>query len=223
MEELMQRLKLIQNRTFDWLVLCATGLLVYGMGVILILDPVQRAQTLRYTPVALLISTAILLFFHPAPIGKKTVFYWATIAVAGYLLEVAGIQTGLVFGRYVYEGSLGLEVWETPLLIGVNWLFLTCACGSVSTYFNIRPGLQVLLATVFMVVYDRVLEVAAPVMNMWTWEGGQVPLRNYISWFIAALCFQWLWKKEQPGTANRMALPLLVFQLLMFILVTTLI
>lgn len=217
----MQRLGLIQNRIFGWLILCSTGLLVYGMGVVLILDPQQRTESLGYTPVALLISTTILLFFHPVPIGKKTVLRWVSIAVSGYLLEVIGIQTGFVFGRYVYAGSLGFELWNTPLLIGVNWLFLTCACASVSAYFKVRPCLRALLATIFMVVYDVALEVAAPVMNMWYWEEGRVPLQNYISWFVAALCFQWLWRKEQPETPNRMALPLLVFQLLMFIIVST--
>lgn len=217
----MQRLRLIQNRIFGWLILWLTGLLVYGIGVILILDPERRAESLRYTPVALLISTALLLFFHPASIRKKTVLYWAIITVAGYLLEVTGIQTGLLFGHYVYADSLGFQLWDTPLLIGINWLFLTCACASVSTYFKIRPYLQVLLATIFMVAYDGILEITAPIMNMWHWEGDQVPLRNYISWFVVALCFQWLWKKEQPETPNRMALPLLIFQLLMFILVRT--
>lgn len=215
----MERLRFIQNRIFGWLVLCIIAFLVYGMGVVLMLDPEQRAESLRYTPVALLISTAVLLLFHPARIGKKTLLYWMVIAVSGYLLEVVGIQTGLLFGRYVYAESLGFQLWGTPPLIGVNWLFLTCACASVSVYFRVRPFFQVLLATVFMVVYDGILEVAAPVMNMWHWEGEQVPLRNYISWFVVALCFQWLWKREQPERPNRMALPLLVFQLLMFIVV----
>lgn len=217
----MQRLRFIQNRIFGWLILCMAGLLVYGMGIVLILDPEQRAESLRYTPVALLISTAVLLFFHPASIGKKTLLYWVIIAVSGYLLEVTGVQTGLLFGHYVYADSLGFQLWGTPPLIGVNWLFLTCACASVSVYFQVRPFFQVLLATIFMIVYDGILEIAAPVMNMWHWEGHQVPLRNYISWFVVALCFQWLWKKEQPEKPNRMALPLLIFQLLMFILVCT--
>lgn len=216
----MQRLRLIRNRTFGRIVLCITGFLVYGMGIVWILDPQRQEEALRYTPVALLASTAILLFFHPAAIRPKTVIRWTTIAVAGFLLEVTGVQTGLIFGHYVYGSSLGLKLWDTPLLIGVNWLFLTCACASVSGYFKAAPYLQIVLATGFMVVYDGILEIAAPLMKMWSWEDHQVPPQNYISWFVTALFFQWLWKKEEPERPNRTALPLLAFQLLMFIIIS---
>jgi len=42
-----------------------------------------------------------------------------------------------------------------------------------------------------MVVYDLVLELeqCAPGLGMWYWSGDNVPVKNYLTWFILALLF----------------------------------
>jgi putative membrane protein len=42
------------------------------------------------------------------------------IAVAGFFIEAIGVNTGLIFGNYVYKTTLGWKFLETPLIIGVN-------------------------------------------------------------------------------------------------------
>jgi putative membrane protein len=49
------------------------------------------------------------------------------IAVAGFFIEAIGVNTGLIFGNYVYKTTLGWKFLETPLIIGVNWILLTCS------------------------------------------------------------------------------------------------
>ena len=40
-----------------------------------------------------------------------------------------------------------------------------------------------------MVLYDVIMEQVAPVMDMWKFDDGVPPLRNYISWFLLAVIF----------------------------------
>jgi putative membrane protein len=41
-----------------------------------------------------------------------------------------------------------------------------------------------------MVAFDFLMEPVATTTGMWSWEGGHIPLKNYLDWFlISALLF----------------------------------
>ncbi len=211
--------ELAWKRTFRWAILAAVAFFVYFMGAVLIIRPDTRTAALEATPLALSISTVVLFAFARFRFGIRSVTVCAVIVLAGYLVEVAGVNTGVLFGNYAYGDALGIKVWHTPLLIGVNWLFVTFACAGAAALFRTGNSVRAVTASVLMVAYDLVLEQAAPGMDMWRWGGEAVPFRNYASWFLLALGFQfWVHRSGLP-LRNAAAVPLLLFQVGLFVAV----
>ena len=127
------------------------------------------------------------------------------------------MNTGLIFGRYVYGNSLGIKLFGTPLLIGINWLFLVYTTSSVLEGFKMPVLAKIGLAAALMLIYDIVLEQIAPMLDMWHWENGLIPLQNYVAWFVLALLFQSLLKILNVKVQNKFAFFIIICQFLFFL------
>lgn len=215
----MTRISFISKRSVQIVTLALVAFFIYVMGSIWLLDPHTRQAALRVIPVALLASTVILLFFSEAPYTPRKILVFVAIVLLGYLLEVIGVKTGLIFGQYTYGCGLGYKLFDTPLIIGINWLFVTYASACTATLLTRANGLQWVYTVLIMLLYDVFLEMAAPKMDLWHWEGEVIPLQNYVVWGIAALFFLWLIRKNRLITVNVLALPFLLMQTFMFIVV----
>lgn len=215
----MTRIEFIGKRSVQIVTLACVAFFIYIMGCIWLLDPHTHQAAIRFTPAALLASTFILLTFSEAPFTTRKILVFVAIVVLGYLLEVAGVKTGLIFGQYAYGTGLGYKLYDTPLLIGINWLFVTYAAACVACLLTRSKPLQWIYAVLIMLLYDVFLEMAAPKMDMWHWEGEVIPLQNYVVWGITALFFIWLIRKNRIVTVNVLALPFLLMQIFMFIVI----
>lgn len=191
-------------------------LIFYVVGVIGFLLPWTKNLFVTITPLALLLGTYLLAIYH-TPYTKNALFSFAFIFLAGFFLEVVGVNTGKIFGSYAYGSGLGFKLWNTPLLIGVNWLFLTYTSISVVTLFLKKEVLIVLSASSLMLVYDLFLEQVAPKMDMWSFKDLNVPLDNYLAWFIFASLFVTLLRVVKVNTKNPVAPILFLVQLVFFI------
>ena len=78
---------------------------------------------LNLTPLNLLVATTIILLFHQQW-NSSTILFITICYLTGFLFEVAGVNTGNIFGDYSYGPVLGWQIWNTPLIIGANWLLL---------------------------------------------------------------------------------------------------
>jgi putative membrane protein len=172
---------------------------------------------LKLIPLALMLSFIGLALFHASKPDLKTFVAFAGIYFAGFLIEALGVNTGKIFGEYVYGKSLGFKISETPVIIGINWLFLVYASSSVLEKFRIWIVLKVLIAAGIMLVYDLVLEQVAPHLDMWYWKNDLVPLQNYIAWFVISLVFHSIIKGFKINTQNKMAGIILACQFLFFV------
>lgn len=214
---LMSRLTFIARKP----VLIATwGLLaffVYVMGTVMIIQPATRPEALQMTPVALLLSITVLLFFAQTPYTWRMAAVFGIIAAGGFLAELTGVQTGWIFGKYQYTANFGVRWWGVPPLIGLNWLFLSYMWASVMHNTAGASAGRMIYAALGMLAYDLLLEQAAPLMQLWYWQGGQIPFSNYAGWLGLAFLFQWLIRKSRIVTRNHMALPLLLLQVLMYV------
>ena len=213
----MERLTLIDRKPLQLVVCLLLAFFVYGMGTYLILNPQTRPEALRMTPLALLLTVSVLFFFAGSRYTRTMVGSFALIALIGFLVELIGVQTGWVFGRDQYTSHFGVRWWGTPPLIGINWLFLTYAWAAVARNSGNAPKYRMLLAAAGMLAYDLLLEQAAPLMQLWHWEGRHIPLSNYLAWFGLALFFQWILHFNRIDTRNSLALPLLLLQIAMYV------
>jgi len=197
---------------------------VYGVGLTGMLLPFSRELFKMITPLNLLFA-ALFLFWGRRP-ARQVIITGLIIAVASFFTEAIGTNTGKIFGVYFYGRTLGPALLNTPVIIGLNW-FLLIYCtnvisrllwerlskGSAGSNKGLPESLFVILTgSLLMVVYDLFLEPAAMRLDMWSWECGVIPFRNYAGWFFFSALFHTvtrLWGEEEP---NRRAVPLFAVQ-----------
>jgi len=188
----------------------------YLIGFIGIAVPFSHLIFIQLVPVALLLSLIALLIFHQDPFDTRTIILFSTICLSGYAIEVIGINTHLVFGYYQYGNALGIKIFNTPLLIGLNWLMLTYAGSAIAELINKPVWLKIIVASLVVLLYDIVLERTAPALDMWYWKSNTVPLQNYVAWFIIAVLFHSLIKLARVRTHNTLAFPVIFMQIVFF-------
>ena len=142
--------------------------------------------------------------------------------MVGWLVEVIGVNTGLLFGGgYQYGSVFGVQVLRTPLLIGINWSMLSIA---IWTGLNANfPGgsrwLCIIVGASLMVGLDFIIEPVAIALDFWTWSG-HIPSRNYIDWFVISALMFYLASRLMPHAKNNIGTVLFILQLLFFVLLS---
>jgi uncharacterized membrane protein len=138
----------------------------------------------------------------------------------GYVIELLGVKTGFIFGNYEYGKTLGLKLFDIPLVIGVNWLALAYLSGVCTE--NIGKNWHFLLKSLFsasiMLGLDFLIEPVAIKYDFWRWQGGNVPMRNYVGWLVCGFLLHLIWNKMPFLKQNRYAFYLLVIQFLFFLI-----
>lgn len=160
----------------------------YAVGALLWLLPPTRGLFAALTAPSLAAVTVAALLFHRG--WKRTTVGWfAFIALSAYGMEWAGVHDARLFGAYAYGPGLAPLVGGVPLVIGLNWLWLTYASHDCAARIVRTPLLRIVVGSLLMVGYDAVLEWAAPPMRMWHFAGGYAPLRNFAVWLGASLVY----------------------------------
>ena len=189
---------------------------LYTVGVIGILLPLHE-QFVRLTPLNLLVSLGLVLFFHPH--WKRSTWLLLLLCFGfGFGMELLGVQTGLVFGDYSYGQTLGWKIWETPLMIGFNWVMLVYCSGVTVNHFLVKhsPWLKTTLAATLMVLLDILIEPIAIRYDFWSWAGNEIPLQNYLAWFGIAFVLLRIFFYIEERTNNKVAIALFILQFLFF-------
>lgn len=167
--------------------------ILYAVGCVGYLSS-YAYQFSRLTCLNLLISICIIFYFQPL---KDAKFYFIAFSIyfISFCTEIIGVNTGLFFGNYAYGEILGIQFLKTPLVIGINWLLLTyCTAAFCSQIFystkfkNYIP----LVAALLMVSLDVLIEPVAQKYDLWHWEQGYAPLKNYAHWFVLSFVLQYL-------------------------------
>ncbi|MEZ4687657.1 MAG: carotenoid biosynthesis protein [Bacteroidia bacterium] len=160
-------------------------LILHGVGVLGFSMEGWKPIFETLTPLNLLITNLLLGFFHKA--WTRRFATWAVLCfLAGFLVEVAGEQTGLIIGEYAYSEVLGPRLLGTPLLIGLNWLMLVYVSGVLCEKISGKPLLVAALGASLMTAMDLIMEPVAIKLNFWTWFGQHPPVQNFIAWWLIA-------------------------------------
>lgn len=190
---------------------------IYTVGVCGLSTPSLRGLFIFLTPVNIMMASAILLIYHQ-PFTPKFIIHSFIIAIAGFLVEWAGITTGVIFGEYAYDEGLGIKFLDVPLIIGLNWFFMVYTTCMIADFFRISLCAKSILAAFLMVIYDVALEQSADALNMWTWAGNTIPLQNYVAWFFIGLPMTTSFFYLNLNVKNKIALRLYLIQLLFFVI-----
>ena len=184
-------------------------------GAIGLAIPASRALFQTLTPFNLLTTAAVIFHFEEKKTAPYIIFLLTTLLM-GYAIEVAGVQTGIIFGEYDYGKTLGFKFFDVPLAIGLNWGILVYATGllsdKVKTHKVIKAGLSALL----MVIFDVIIEPVAIALDFWNWVESDIPLQNYIAWFLVSFALHLIYQYLDFSKNNPLAIKLLYIQLLFF-------
>ena len=136
----------------------------------------------------------------------------------GFFIEVLGVNTGFVFGEYSYGKTLGLKLFNTPLVMGINWLNLSLASFGIISFFTEKKFLLILLSSLLMVSLDYIIEPIAINLDFWSWQNVSVPMHNYFGWFFGAIVVQILVVFSEQKINFKIAVGVLGSQLTFFLI-----
>lgn len=168
------------------------------------------------TPLNLLLTITLLLAFH-RPWNKAFLLFTGLVLLTGFVVEVIGIHTGLLFGHYRYGQALGPKLWDVPLLIAGNWLLLVYMTGATVQTLAAPWWAKALVAAALMVLLDLLIEPVAAVLDLWTWQGYRIPASNYWGWLGVGLLLQLYFQRARIAPANPLAPVVYALQALFFI------
>lgn len=160
----------------------------------------------RLVPLHLLFCLGVWLVNQPQ--WHMPLALWITsCGIIGFVAEVVGVETSLIFGTYNYGPTLGPALWNVPLMMAVNWSLLTAIVADVSAEWREARGWgpvrAALAGALALVALDLFLEPFAVRYDLWAWEGERVPLRNYAGWGVISFVLLWVyhvrnWRPRNP-------------------------
>ena len=204
-------------------------ILMYLAGTIGLIIPYTQPYFKLLSPLNLWVSLILLLLFHQ-DFNRKFIIISGIIFLAGFLVEVLGVHTGLIFGKYWYGQTLGTQFFNVPVVIGANWLLLIyCSCivtQNITVHLKKSfPNKSILTSTFFkaflaaglMVSLDLLIEPVAIQLDFWHWQNEQIPLQNFQAWFFIAFALAYIFSKGNFLKTNLLAPLLFLLQFLFFI------
>jgi putative membrane protein len=191
-------------------------ILLFHVSGLIGLHTSHRDWFLALTPLNLLVSF-LAMFRHENYRNIQIIISFLLIFLLGFFLEVAGVNTGIIFGAYSYGPVLGFKLFNTPLLIGLNWFIMVFCIGVVLEKTKLNVLLKSLLGAAIMTISDYIIEPVAIAYNFWTWEGKEVPLQNYIAWYLFSFLFLLIFYRFKIDKMNKVAPWLLAIQIIFFL------
>ncbi len=179
----------------------------------------NSSQFILLTPLNLLISIIIVFSYHAAW-SIQFILYLIFCFLVGFSVEVIGTNTGQLFGAYQYGEALGWKLWNTPLVMGINWVMLIYCSGTVinSLLPNTPFFIKAAASASVMVLLDFFIEPVAIYCDFWKWESVNVPIQNYLMWWLISFLLLLLFHSLAPKLENKVARTLLVLQFAFFII-----
>jgi len=168
-----------------------------------------------FTSITLLFTCLIFLIHQPLHKGEYLMSFLSLICI-GYVSEVIGVKTGLVFGKYHYGDGLGYKLFSVPIVVSLNWAFLINAGKLLSTHFTENRLLSALLSSGIITAIDLLIEPVAGSLDFWYFENGKAALHNSVGWFLVAFIASWVLHKQLINGDKRISAIILGLQIFFF-------
>lgn len=158
-------------------------LVIYAVGVVGHLYDKTIPLMLTLTPFTLLLG-AVLILYSEITKNKFIVMWFLLSYLITFIIEVVGVKSKLIFGDYYYGNVLGTQLFDVPLIIGINWVMVVLGAISVAQRLFNKKLLVVISAGAISTVFDFILEPVAVKLGYWVWFNNQIPVQNYFAWFF---------------------------------------
>ena len=186
----MERKENITNRYLQWFLVVTFFLGLLGHSF-----EGSRGQMITLSPLVLLMSSLVVCYPVMKNANQGTIIWCIFSCLITFFAEVIGVKSGLIFGNYSYGEVLGIKIMGVPLIIGINWMLIMLGSISLSKCCTNNSYVIALLAGLFSVLFDIILEPVAISLGYWQWSTLSPPLSNYYSWFIIVFILTLLYGK----------------------------
>ncbi len=168
-----------------------------------------------FTPYTLLLTCFVFLIHSPLA-DKKFLIAFFSIAFFGFIVEVIGVKTGLIFGKYSYGDGLGYKLLEVPLIISINWAMLIFAGIRIVSSIFANKIVSLAVAAILVTFIDLLIEQVAPKLDFWQFEGGLPGLHNYLGWIGVAFLTSYFFYPTIVKGNRKVSLIILILQIIFF-------
>jgi putative membrane protein len=168
-----------------------------------------------FTPYTLLLTCFVFLIHSPLA-DKKFIFAFFSVAFLGFIIEVIGVNTGLIFGKYSYGNGLGIKLLEVPLIISINWAIVIFAGIRIVSSIFVNKIKVLILAALLVTGIDLLIEQVAPKLDFWQFEGGLPSLHNYLGWIGVTFFISYFFYPTIIKGNRSVSLIILILQIIFF-------
>ncbi len=194
-------------------------LIIFVVGTIGHLLYTTRELMILLTPYTLILTMGLVFYSLLNTKNIKLLFWFILTYLITFLIEVVGVKTGVIFGNYIYGNTLGIKVFDVPLLIGLNWVFVIFGSILIAEQISKKIIIIILISSTAALTFDIILEPVAIKLDYWNWVNGNIPTQNYIAWFVISLIATTLFillkiKIKSDLTKNYFMIQLLFFLIL---------
>lgn len=149
------------------------------------------------------ITTSILLIFLHATIiysPRAAILFIAISTGVGLFMEIIGVKTGWIFGKYKYTDDTGPKIFGlVPVFIPLWWCVIGYMSLSMTKLILINYQIDatpyrlvlILLSAILVTLWDVLADPLAIDEGGWIWEkGGRfygIPFSNFFGWFFTAI------------------------------------
>lgn len=161
--------------------------ILYAVGVLGHLTSSLYGTMITLTPFMLLLTGGFVLYLSIKEKNNILLIWVFVTYIVTFALEVLGVETGLVFGYYIYGNSLGIKLLNVPLIIGFNWVMVILGSIGIIKLFSDKSSSIILFAPVLALIFDFLLEPLSSKLDYWHWKDGIIPLQNYAAWYFISL------------------------------------
>jgi len=207
----MTRIKLIKYKDA---LLQVILIVIYLVGIIGFSQAKYRDTLLPASGVVLYLSTLAIALASKSK--TKFIVFMAIAFLIGFGAEVIGVNTGYLFGNYVYGVNLGPKLLNVSIVIGLLWGVLALGAASIIDQVAVLNKWKVFFGAAIMLGVDLIMEPVAIANQFWTWEDGDVPLYNYVCWFLIAIFLQLILRKFKLNEKNKVYNTLLILMIVFF-------
>jgi len=138
-------------------------------------------------------AAAMLLHARMSFGNKFALTYLAITALFAWVIETIGVNTGWPFGVYQYSETLGVFVFDVPLVVLFAWTMM--AYPALIAARRIARGWVFLYGGAILMGWDLFLDPQMVAAGRWTWEvtgpsfpyAPEIPLSNMFGWLLSGL------------------------------------
>ncbi|GMW00325.1 MAG: hypothetical protein AMXMBFR84_14630 [Candidatus Hydrogenedentota bacterium] len=112
--------------------------------------------------------------------------------MAGWAIEVIGVQTGYPFGAYHYTDALGPSFFGAPITMIAAWITIFAYAHVLISQGSFASWQKIVCGSLLLVIADLLVDpVAVGPMALWTWHSHGtyygIPASNFLGWFLTGL------------------------------------